>query len=67
MSVLNKILAKLDGSKTLICSVIFIILNDTAINGSMSPDLLQILNIIIGVLGGGSVVHHVKKKFAVPK
>ena len=50
----------LSGYKTIICSIIIIILQSGVLS-FLSPEWTNLLLTIFGALGAGSLVHHIKK------
>lgn len=58
---MKKVWEFFNGHKTIIFSIIFIILQSPIATNYISPDLGTLLLAIFGALGGASLVHHVKK------
>lgn len=50
----------LNGRKTIICSIIIIILQAEVLT-FLSPEWTNLLLTIFGALGAGSLAHHIKK------
>ncbi len=51
----------LNGRKTIICSIIIIILQSGVLSSFLSPEWTNLLLTIFGALGVGSLAHHIKK------
>lgn len=58
---MKKVLDYINGNKTLICATVLYVLTLSIVIDNVHPDIVSIIEYVFYALGGGALLHKVKK------